>query len=117
MEEWEQGLLLHFNKLDENRDGCLTKYQTQLLLIQYVGYPRDAAREKIGDIWKICDPTGVGKITFQELLVATPAMHRFVIYYAIQTFYREQGRYWYGAGHALPGLFRIEVNKKFPNRH
>eukprot|EP01083_Nonionella_stella_P216070 777145_1 len=118
MAEWEHGLHLHFNKLDFNRDGCLVKYQVKLLMIQYVGYSRAAAHEKIDDIMKICDPKGVGKITFQQFLLATAEMHRFVIYRAIQTYFREeQGCYWYGTSHALPGLFRIETNKKFPNKY
>eukprot|EP01084_Bolivina_argentea_P292909 503693_1 len=118
MIDWEHGLRRSFDKYDFNHDGCLVKCQVIMLMVKYVGYPRETACEQVENIMKLCDTTGIGKITFEQFLITTPPMHRFVIYNVISTFLiQRHGCYWYGPGHQLPGLFRVKANIEFPNRH
>eukprot|EP01084_Bolivina_argentea_P278928 476737_1 len=86
------------------------------ILTLYVGYNKDVVEEEALKIMNKYDVDKDGRISFEDLLPATPGMHRFYVYHKVMPGELcKRGYIWYKDSHPLPGIFKKEANAYIPN--
>eukprot|EP01084_Bolivina_argentea_P112807 201155_1 len=121
MDDWNAKLKVVFDGMDKDKDGKISAEDVKQILITFVGYKiTDTLDEQVDKIMEQCDSDKDGFVTFQELLVATPPMHRFYVYnYALIPELCKKGykRYGENESHAIADIFRETANELIPNNY
>ncbi len=101
MPQWNAKLKVMLVALDKDKDGMIDAKGVEYVLLNFVGYKTKKISEQVA---KIMAPSKVmGLITYMELLIETPRMHRFHVYhYVLIPTFCQKGYLKYGDSDSHP---------------
>eukprot|EP01084_Bolivina_argentea_P098704 177385_1 len=118
MPQWNEKLQEVFGDIDKNNVGMIDAKSVQWILENFVGYKTPKISEQVAEIMAQSKNKDVGLITYQELLIETPRMHRFYVYYhiLIPAFCKKgYPKYGESESHPIAKVFRNKANKRIAN--